>query len=96
MHHAFSDVEKGAPVHSDLISKIEKANRYAGERDRINIRSLSVDFKGTHDIHITSLSDAKWNCTCKFFAKWETCSHTMALQKILGDMLPEEARSAFA
>ena len=82
-------------MRSDLISRIEKANRYAGERDRIDIRNFSVDFKGTNGVHITGLTDAKWNCTCQFFAKWETCSHTMALQKILGEMLPEEARSPF-
>ncbi|MDD5093538.1 MAG: hypothetical protein PHV74_04050 [Dehalococcoidia bacterium] len=83
-------------MHSDLISKIEKANRYAGERERIHIRNISVDFQGTHAVHLTTLKDAKWSCTCQFFTKWETCSHTMALQKILGDMLPEEARSPFA
>jgi hypothetical protein len=83
-------------MQSDLISKIEKANRYVGERDRIKIRNLSVDFQGMHGVHITSLTNGKWNCTCNSFAKLETCSHTMALQKILGDMLPEDARSAFA
>jgi hypothetical protein len=83
-------------MRSDLISRIEKANRYAGERDRVSFRQFSVDFKGTHGTHITSYIDGKWNCTCQFFAKWETCSHSMAMQKILGDTLPEEARSAFA
>ena len=82
-------------MRSDLISRIEKANRYAGERDRISIRNLSVDFKGSNGTHLTGLTDGKWNCTCQFFSKWETCSHTMALQKILGEMLPEEARSPF-
>ena len=82
-------------MQSDLISKVEKANRYAGERDRIKIRNLSVDFRGTSAVHLTTITNGKWNCTCKFFAKWETCSHTMALQKILGEMLPEEAQSAF-
>ncbi|MDY6912547.1 MAG: hypothetical protein SVM79_09340 [Chloroflexota bacterium] len=83
-------------MRSDLISRIEKANQYAGERDRIHIRNIGVDFQGTHSTHLTSCTDGKWNCTCQFFAKWETCSHTMAMQKILGDMLPEEARSPFA
>ncbi len=83
-------------MRSDLISRVEKANRYAGEKDRINIRTLTVDFKGTHDTHLASYMDGEWKCTCQFFAKWETCSHTMAMQKILGDMLPEEARSPFA
>ena len=83
-------------MRSSLISKIEKAHVYAGQRDRINIRHFSADFRGTHDTHIVSYTDGKWNCTCQFFAGWETCSHTMAMQKILGDMLPEDARSAFA
>lgn len=82
-------------MRSDLISKIEKANRYAGERDRIHFRNLSVDFQGTNDSHITSFIDGKWVCTCHFFAKRETCSHVMAMQKVLGDMLPEDARDLF-
>lgn len=82
-------------MRSDLISRIEKANRYAGEKDRINIRSMTVDFQGTHSSHLTSYIDGKWSCTCQFFTKWETCSHSMAMQKVLGDMLPEEARSVF-
>lgn len=82
-------------MRSDLIGKIEKAHRYTQERDRISIRNFSVDFRGTNATHMTSLSDAKWNCTCPFFARWGTCSHVMALQKILEDMLPEDARSSF-
>ena len=83
-------------MRSDLISRIEKANRYAGERDRISFRSFTADFRGTHDTHVTGFTNGKWSCTCQFFAKWETCSHVMALQKVLNDMLPEEARSPFA
>lgn len=82
-------------MRSDLIGKVEKAHRYAQERDRIRVRNFSVDFQGTNATHITSLVDGKWNCTCPFFASWETCSHVMALQKILGEMLPEEAQSSF-
>lgn len=82
-------------MRSDLIGKIEKAHRYAGERDRVTFRNLSADFRGTNATHITSLSGAHWHCTCPFFTKWETCSHVMAMQKILGDTLPEEARSSF-
>ena len=58
-------------MRSDLISRIEKANRYAGERNRVKFRSLTADFEGTHQTHLTSLIDGKWTCTCQFFAKWE-------------------------
>ena len=82
-------------MRSSLISKIEKAHRYAQERDRVTIRDFSVDFRGENATHLTSHREKEWHCTCNFFAKWETCSHVMAMQKILGDMLPEETRSSF-
>ena len=82
-------------MRSSLISKIEKAHRYAGERDRIAIRDFSVNFQGEHGTYTTRYKDKEWHCTCNFFAGWETCSHVMAMQKILGDLLPEEARSSF-
>ena len=82
-------------MRSSLISKIEKAHRYAGERDRITVRDCSVDFRGEHGTYTTGFKENDWHCTCNFFKDWETCSHVMAMQKILGDMLPEEARSSF-
>ena len=69
--------------------------RYAGERDRIAVREISVDFRGGHGTYATGYNGSDWRCTCNFFKDWETCSHVMALQKILGEMLPEEARSSF-
>jgi hypothetical protein len=80
-------------MQSSLIGKIEKAKRYAQETERITFSEFSVKFRGEHDIYITSLKDGKWNCTCSFFSSWRICSHTMALEKILGDMLPSEALS---
>ena len=80
-------------MRSDLIGKIEKAQRYAEERDRINIRGFNVDFRGENDTHHVSYDENGWHCTCHFFGKMETCSHVMALQKILNSMLPKEARS---
>jgi len=78
-------------MHSSLIGKIEKANRYAQETERITFSELSVKFRGEHDNYDTSYKDGKWNCSCHFFASWGRCSHTMALEKILDKMLPEEA-----
>lgn len=78
-------------MQSSLIGKIEKAKRYAEEKDRITFSELSVKFRGENDSYDISYHDGKWNCSCNFFSSWETCSHTMALEKILGEMLPEEA-----
>lgn len=82
-------------MRSSLISKIEKAKRYAQERDRITLTELSVQFRGEHGSYTTECKGGEWSCTCNFFPTWKTCSHVMALQKILGQMLPEKARSSF-
>ena len=81
-------------MQSSLIGKIEKAKRYAQETDRIAFSELSVRFQGEHDNYATGLKDSKWHCSCHFFSNWELCSHTMALEKIPSDMLPEEALTA--
>jgi hypothetical protein len=78
-------------MQSSLIGKIEKAKRYAQEKDRVTFSELSVKFLGENDNYEISYHDGKWHCTCNFFSSWNTCSHTMALERILGDMLPEEA-----
>ena len=78
-------------MQSSLIGKIEKAKRYAQEKDRISFTELSVTFRGDNDNYTTEYRTGKWHCTCRFFSTWGLCSHTMALEKILGNMLPEEA-----
>jgi hypothetical protein len=80
-------------MQSSLIGKIEKAKRYAQETDRITFSDFSVKFRGEHDNYVTSLKDGKWNCTCSFFGNWKICSHTMAMERVLGAMLPKEVLS---
>jgi hypothetical protein len=77
-------------MQSSLIGKIEKAKRYAQESDRVTFSEFSVKFRGEHDTYVTSLKEGKWQCTCTFFSNWKICSHTMAMEKILGKMLPPE------
>ena len=80
-------------MQSSLIGKIEKAKRYAQETDRITFSELSVKFRGENNDYTTEYKDGKWHCTCGFFGNWGLCSHTMAMEKILGAMLPEEAHT---
>jgi hypothetical protein len=42
-------------MHSSLIGKVEKANRYARELDRITIDRLALTFRGDNDTHHVSL-----------------------------------------
>jgi len=78
-------------MQSSLIGKIEKAKRYAQEPERVTFSELSVKFRGENNNYITEYKEGKWHCSCHFFSSWGVCSHTMALERILGNMLPKEA-----
>jgi hypothetical protein len=42
-------------MHSSLIGKVEKANRYARELDRISLERVALTFRGDNDTHHVSL-----------------------------------------
>ena len=79
-------------MQSSLIGKVEKARRYAQETERVTFSEFSVKFRGENNDYDTSYKDGQWHCSCHFFSNWGLCSHTMALQKILDNMLPDTAR----
>jgi len=81
-------------MQSSLIGKIEKAKRYAEEPGRVTLSDFTADFRGEHSRYAVSYKAGKWQCTCNFFAQWGLCSHTMALQRLLAEMLPEEAATS--
>jgi hypothetical protein len=82
-------------LQSSLIGKIEKARRYADQREeRIKFEALSVRFRGENDEHEVTLNGARWSCTCDFFDGYGVCCHTMALERVLDGMLPREARES--
>jgi hypothetical protein len=78
-------------VRSSIIGKIEKAKRYILEPERIMFHDFKLSFDGDHNAYDISYTDGKWHCSCDFFSSWKICSHTIALQKLLGEMLPQEA-----
>jgi hypothetical protein len=74
-----------------MISKIQKAGRYAQEPQRLRFLRFEVAFQGNHNDYVVTYDRGQWQCGCDFFLKRGVCSHTMALEKILGVMLPEPA-----
>ncbi len=80
-------------MQSSIISKIEKARRYAQEPDRVTFSDLSLKFRGSNDTYNVTYKDGAWHCNCKFFASWGTCSHTMAMQRMLSGMVPDETET---
>jgi hypothetical protein len=72
---------------SGMIGKIQKAKRYAQERHRFHFESLAVRIDGENNSHTARLVDGKWQCDCDFFQSRGVCTHTMALEELLKDML---------
>jgi hypothetical protein len=72
-----------------MIGKIEKARRYAEERNRIQFMHFEVTFDGQNNPHKVSFQKGEWHCDCEFFVTHRTCSHTMALERILEGMIAE-------
>jgi hypothetical protein len=70
-----------------MISKREKAKRYAEERGRFHFSAFTVRVDGENDSHEVSFKDDSWQCDCGFFQSRGHCSHTMALEIILDGML---------
>jgi len=74
---------------SSWISKIEKAKEYAAEPERFNFLSFRVDIRGHNDTHQVAFDRGIWKCDCNYFMGHGRCSHTLAIEKVLGVMLPQ-------
>ncbi len=72
---------------SGMIGKIEKAKRYAQERNRIHFSEFTVTFDGENNSHTVHYTKSEWKCDCDFFLTRGRCSHTMALEMILEGMI---------
>ena len=70
-----------------MIGKIEKAKRYAQERQRFHFSSFTVTMDGENNPHTVHYENNEWHCDCDFFLTRGRCSHTMALEFILEGML---------
>ena len=74
---------------SGMIGKIQKARQYAEEPERVTFESFIVSFKGNHDMYRISYDRGQWACECNYFHGHGVCSHTMALERLLGTMLKD-------
>ena len=70
-----------------MIGKIEKAKRYAQERQRFHFSSFTVTLDGENNPHTVHYENNEWHCDCDFFHSRGRCSHTMALEFILEGMI---------
>ena len=72
-----------------MTRKYEKAKLYAEQRERIMVSKLEVEFDGKNNPHTVRFEGGKWECDCDFFLGRDRCAHTMALEIILDQMIPE-------
>jgi hypothetical protein len=80
---------------SGMIGKIQKAKQYAQERDRFEFTQFEVILHGENHDHKVTYHGGEWQCVCNYFASHGVCSHTMALERILVDMIqPAKAPEA--
>ena len=70
---------------SSIIGKIDKARKYAEEKERVSINSFSATFQGNHNSYDVSFNAGAWDCECHFFATRAVCSHTIQ-GLVVGDL----------
>lgn len=72
---------------SSVISQIEKAKRYTDEPHRVRFQTFTATFAGENNTHTVQYDNGKWECTCNFFRSHGWCSHTIAIERILAQMV---------
>jgi hypothetical protein len=78
---------------SGMIGKIEKAKRYAQERNRFHFEAFTVNVAGENNSHRVRFEDALFNCDCDYFQNHGVCTHSMALEELLKGMIPSPAET---
>ena len=79
-------------MYSSLISKIEKAKRYAEEPQRITFQEFEVRFRGDNSSHSVSLHGDEWSCGCEHFPTSGLCAHVMTLQRLFATHLTDAVK----
>jgi hypothetical protein len=77
-----------------MIGKREKAKRYAEDPKRFNFNKFDLTFHGDNNDHSVQFDKGIFSCDCEFFLTHKRCSHTMALEILLKDMLPQATEPA--
>jgi hypothetical protein len=71
-----------------MIGKLDKAKRYAEDRKRFRFNKFDITFHGDNNDHTVRYENGNFQCDCEFFISHKRCSHSMALEILLKDMIP--------
>jgi hypothetical protein len=76
------------PLGDDALKREQaKAEEYVSHPERIALCSMQLGMESTHAIRVILYNDGQWGCTCAFFQDFSTCSHIMAVGRILKRLL---------
>ncbi len=82
---------------SSMIGKIEKAKRYASEAQRrVVFTQFQVKIEGDNNSWVVAYDNGRWSCGCHYFSTHGLCQHSMAMERVLGSMLPPSQEVATA
>ena len=94
MERLFKPMLKIAPVPyapgQNVVSDVEKAHRYSEEKDRIVFNSFEVSIRGNNGDHSVAYNRGDWQCDSNSFRLRGVSSHTIAMERLLKGMLPEQ------
>ena len=72
---------------SSLVRKIEKAKDYSVQPGRVTLKQFTASFQGDNDSHEISYDGGEAKCSCHYFSGHNTCSHVMAIEMMLKEMV---------
>jgi hypothetical protein len=73
----------------NVVSDVEKACRYADEKDRLCFNTFKVTVRGNNKEHWVTYDQGKWDCDSDSFRLRGVSSHTIAMERLLKGMLAE-------
>ena len=77
--------------HQNIVSDVDKANRYYAEQDRMTIRRFQAHFLGSNSEHQVAYEEGRWECDAFSFARLGVSSHTIAMERILGELVTPQS-----
>lgn len=79
-------------MQSTIVTKAEKAHRYAQEPDRLRISGIEATFEAGGGQHVLRLGADGWTCDCEFATQHGVCPHIEAASRLLDKHLAETAK----
>ncbi|MEI7744831.1 MAG: hypothetical protein WCK58_13920 [Chloroflexota bacterium] len=79
-------------MQSTIVTKAEKAHRYAQEPDRLRISVIEATFEAGGGSHVLRLDGDRWTCDCEFAVAHGVCPHSEAASRMLDVHLVEAAK----